>query len=104
MAKVANSMLTSGLRGTIAQYFVFRIIRGKTYLSFKARTPDRALETEAQRKTRSTFRAATQWAHAVLRDPEQKLYYGQRARALKLPNAYTAAVRDYMRKVKESPV
>jgi hypothetical protein len=35
-----------------------------------------------------------------LRDLEKKVYYQQRAKALKLPNAYTAAVTDYMRKPK----
>jgi hypothetical protein len=42
------------------------------------------------------------WAHEVLCDPDKKKYYEQRAKALKLPNAYTAAIRDYMRNVKRT--
>jgi hypothetical protein len=102
MAKVANSILTQGFRGTIAELFVFKVIRGKTYVSFKARVPDKSRETDAQRGTRSTFRNATVWAHEVLCDPDKKKYYEQRAKALKLPNAYTAAIRDYMRNVKRT--
>lgn len=41
---------------------------------------------------------ASQWAQGVLLDPEKKAYYARRAKALKLPNAYTAALTDYMRK------
>jgi hypothetical protein len=75
-------------------------MRGKTFVSAVAKKPDKSLETEAQRKTRSTFREATQWAQAVLLDQEKKEYYRKRAKALKLPNAYTAAITDYMRKPK----
>ena len=57
-------------------------------------------ESDAQRNTRSKFRDATSWAHAILDDPEKKAYYQKRAKMLKLPNAYTAAVTDYMRKPK----
>lgn len=34
----------------------------------------------------------------TLRDPEKKAYYQRMAKKLKLPNAYTAAITDYMRK------
>ncbi len=35
-----------------------------------------------------------------MHDAGKKAYYKQRAKALKLPNAYTAAITDYMRKPK----
>jgi hypothetical protein len=77
---------------------VFRSVRGKTVASHRARKPDKAKETTAQRQTRVTFREAAQWAKAILLDPKRKLYYQQRARVLELPNAYTAAITDFMRK------
>jgi hypothetical protein len=40
------------------------------------------------------------WAKEVLLDPQAKAYYQQKARKLKLPNAYTAAITDFMRKPK----
>ncbi len=52
----------------------------------------------AQRSTRTKFSEAAQWAQAILGDPQKKEYYRQRAKALKLPNAYTAAITNYMRK------
>jgi hypothetical protein len=42
------------------------------------------------------------WAKEVLLDPQAKAYYQLKARKLKLPNAYTAAITDFMRKPKAS--
>src|SRR6478736_4314982 len=100
MAIVRNNNLVEGLSGKFGNQLVFRTLRGKTVVSHMPRKPNKKKETEAQRKTRVTFREATQWARRTLRDPEKKIYYQQRAKALKLPNAYTAAITDYMRKPK----
>jgi hypothetical protein len=97
MAKVTGNILTSGLRGKIGQLLVFRRVNGKTIVSHAPRKPDKSKETAAQRKSRSTFKEASRWAKIVLLDPDQKTYYQQRAKTLKLPNAYTAAIKDYMR-------
>ena len=35
----------------------------------------------------------------MIADPERKAYYKRIAHKLKLPNAYTAAITDYMRKI-----
>jgi hypothetical protein len=35
-----------------------------------------------------------------MEDPKKKAYYQQKAQQLKLPNAYTAAITDYLRKAK----
>ena len=43
------------------------------------------------------FREASRWARLTLTDPEKRQHYQQRAQAEKLPNAYTAAVKEYMR-------
>jgi hypothetical protein len=50
-----------------------------------------------QRGTRITFREATVFAKRVLKDPVRKAYYQNQARELKLPNAYTAAITEFMR-------
>ncbi len=99
MATVSGNDLTSGLRGKIGQLMVFRVIRGKTYVSRAPRKADKSKETVAQRNTRITFKEASQWAKTVLLDPAKKEYYQQRAKEWNLTNAYTAAVKDYMRKV-----
>lgn len=100
MATVANNPMMNGLRGSFGDTLVFRQLHGKTRVSPKPRTPDKQKETAAQRQTRTTFREATQWAQHVLKDPDRKAYYTKRAKALKLPNAYTAAITDFMRKPK----
>ncbi len=96
MAQVFNNVLTSGLRGRIGKQLVFRVVNGATIVSRAPAKPDRAKETEAQRKTRTTFRAATQWAKAQLTIPGRRDYYIQLAREWNLTNAYTAAIKDYM--------
>lgn len=98
MAIVTDNDLTSGLRGKLGKLLVFRSLRGKTFVSHRAAKPDKTKETTAQRQTRVTFREASAWAKEVLLDARRKVYYQSRARALKLPNAYTAAIADYMRK------
>ena len=100
MAIVKNNAIASSFRGSFGNDLVFRHVRGKTFVMAPARKPDKKKESEAQRNTRSNFREAAQWAQHILLDPEKKAYYRQRARKLKLPNAYTAAITDFMRKPK----
>ena len=99
MAIVANNDLTRGLRGRIGNWLVFRVVRGKTIASRAPRKPDPRKQSAAQRLTRSTFREASAWAVRTLLDPVKKQYYANIAKAEALPNAYTAAVREYMREV-----
>lgn len=100
MATTTTNPLIKGFRGKFGNDVVFRTMRGKTFASPPARRPVKKKESEAQRNTRSTFRKAAEWAQITLLNAEKKAYYQQRAKALKLPNAYTAAITDYMRKPK----
>jgi hypothetical protein len=102
MAKVSGNMLTSGLRGKIGQFLVFRVIQGKTYASRAPGKQDKSKETEAQRQTRTNLREASLWAKSALLDPQKKKYYLQRAKQWKLTNAHIAAVREYMRDREET--
>ena len=100
MAIVTNNPLVNGFRGAFGKSLVFKQINGKTFASAFPRKPDKRNESEAQKNTRVTFRKASEWAQITLLDPQKKAYYQERARELKLPNAYTAAITDYMRKPK----
>jgi hypothetical protein len=75
---------------------MFRQTYGRTIVSAKPRP--RKKQSELQRENRSRFKLATYWAKAQMHDPEKKAYYWRKAKKLKLPNAYTAAICDYMRK------
>lgn len=99
MATVVNNDLTRGLRGRVGKLFVFRTFHGKTVVSRAPRKPDPLKQSTAQRQTRTTFRDAAAWAVRTLMDPTQKQYFTQLAKNEDLPNAYTAAVREYMRRV-----
>ena len=97
MAKVSDNMLTMALRGRVGKQLVFRVIRGKTFVSRAPLKPAKSTETPAQRATRLRFREASNYAKQALQDPERKPYYEQCAKILHLPNAYTAAIKEYMR-------
>jgi hypothetical protein len=43
---------------------------------------------------------ATEYARKMMKDDAMKTYYRKMAKKLELPNAYTAAITDYMRKPK----
>lgn len=96
MAIIKDNIITEGLSGMLGNVVVFRQLRGKTIMANKPRKP--RFHSELQRENRSRFAKASAFAKQVLQDPQKKEYYLQKARKLKLPNAYTAAITDYMRK------
>jgi hypothetical protein len=75
---------------------VFRSWNGKTYMSNRPKKPTK--ESEGQKENRNKFRMATAYAKSMMSDPARKLEYQEKAKKLNLPNAYTAAITDYMRK------
>lgn len=95
MAILVNNPLAQGLRGTLGK-LVFRTVRGKTILATRPKAPRK--QSELQREHRRRFRRAAALAKAAMLDPQKKAYYWKKANELKLPNAYTAAITDYMRK------
>ena len=95
MAIVRNNPFTKGFSGSIGN-IVFRQLSGKTVVSAKRERVTK--QSAQQRDNRMRFRSATYWAKAQMLDPEKKAFYLRKAKKLKLPNAYTAAIADYMRK------
>lgn len=95
---IATGSITRGLRGVFGD-FLFRNYNGKTVVSprpvYKNET-----NTPARKQARGNFRAATYFARAAMNNVKLKAYYTQKAKQLKLPNAYTAAITDYLRKAK----
>lgn len=95
MATVAFNSITKGFVGSIGG-LLFRQIDGRTIVSKKPRAPRK--QSEQQRANRLKFKNASYWAKTILIIPARKEYYKRMAKKLKLPNAYTAAICDYMRK------
>jgi hypothetical protein len=89
--------MLEGLQGTIGK-MVFRQLFGKTIVSARASRPSR--QSKQQRENRIRFQSASLWAKKQLQDPAKKAYYQQQAKELNLPNAYTAAIGEYMRNTK----
>jgi hypothetical protein len=95
MAVVRMNDLVEGLSGKVGK-IIFRTYRGKTYASSRPRKHKK--QSEQQRSNREKFKLATQYAKSMMNDAAKKAYYKRIANQLALPNAYTAAITDYMRK------
>lgn len=95
MAIIRDNIVTEGMSGMFGDMLVFKNVRGKTIVCKRPSRPRR--QSVRQQENRNKFREASSWAKAVLLNPEKKAYYQKKARRLKLPNAYTAAIADYMR-------
>jgi hypothetical protein len=96
MARSINNNLTRGLSGMIGGQMVFRTWNGKTYLSNAPSKPRK--QSKRQKENRMKFKEATAFAKSMMLDPVKKAEYKAIADRLELPNAYTAAITEYMRK------
>jgi hypothetical protein len=54
-------------------------------------------QSPIQKENRTKFKRATVFAKSMMKDPSKKAEYKEIAKKLQLPNAYTAAITDYMR-------
>jgi len=102
MAIVKSNPIINGISGKLGDSIVFKQMRGKTFMCNLPPKP--STQSEPQKETRNRFRKASEWAKSILLDAEQKAYYQKKAHKLKLPNAYTAAIADYMRSAKVTAV
>ena len=98
MAIVRNNSVTQGFSGMLDNLIVFRQLNGKTIVAKRPRPARR--QSAQQRENRMRFHDATVFAKSAMYDPQKKAYYWKMAQELKLPNAYTAAITEYMRKDK----
>jgi hypothetical protein len=95
MAIVTANPISSQLRGTLGG-LVFRQVQGRVVVSNKGYQSRK--ESVLQKRNRDKFREASMWAKKQLLDPQKESFYSAKARKLNLPNVYTAAISDYMRK------
>jgi hypothetical protein len=103
MAILAANPLVQGARGSFGD-FVLRQVRGKTVLSVKPNMPSAKSPSPLQQMNNDKFRMATKYAQRMMRDDTMKVFYWKRAKKLKLPNGYTAAIKDYMCKTRVTAV
>ena len=91
-----NPMLNS-LSGMLGKSLVFKTVEGRVIISNRPSAPTK--QSEQQRANRNKFKHAAAFAKTAMLDPAKKEYYKKKAKQMKLPNAYTAAITDYMRKL-----
>jgi hypothetical protein len=96
MAVSKNNPLTHGASGMIGGTVVFRSWNGKTFMYNRPKKPTK--ESPVQKENRLKFKMASNFAKQMMKEPLKKEEYKQIAKNLNLPNAYTAAVTEYMRK------
>jgi hypothetical protein len=96
MAISKNNPLTKGASGMIGKTLVFRSWNGKTYMYNRPSKPTK--ESLQQKENRTKFSRAVAFSRKMMADPLKKAEYKEIAKQQNLPNAYTAAVTEYMRK------
>jgi hypothetical protein len=96
MAISRDNNFTRGLSGSVGGGMVFRSWNGKTYISTSPSKPKK--QSPIQKENRLKFKMATHFAKKMMSDPAKKEEYKKLAKKMKLPNAYTAAITEYMRK------
>jgi hypothetical protein len=96
MAISKNNPLTKGASGMIGKTLVFRSFNGKTYMYNRPSKPKK--QSPQQKENRTKFSRAVAFAKKMMTDEAKKVEYKAIAKQQKLPNAYTAAVTEYMRK------
>jgi hypothetical protein len=101
MAILGQNSILHGARGLLGG-MVFRTVGNRTTVSAAPvfLRSKRKKQSELQQLNRSRFREASAYASDAMRDTVKKGYYWQKARQMKLPNAYTAAITDFMRNAK----
>lgn len=96
MARVINNSFTSGISGKVGRDLLFKTWKnGNTYLYQRPKKP--AKQSPQQKANRMKFQMAAFFAKSMMNDPLKKAEYWEKAKQLKLPNAYTAAITEYMR-------
>jgi anti-sigma regulatory factor (Ser/Thr protein kinase) len=95
MAQSKNP-LTKGASGMIGKTVVFRTWNGKTFMYNRPSKPKK--QSVLQKENRTKFSRAVAFSRSMMAIPERKAEYAEIAKREKLPNAYTAAVTEYMRK------
>jgi hypothetical protein len=93
MAHSRTNLITLGFSGKLGNQVIFRNINGQTVMSnFPGRKHKKAVGKQVE--TCHRFREASQYAKAVLKNPEMLAAY--RAKAKTGQTAYNVAVADYL--------
>jgi hypothetical protein len=96
MAVSKNNPIVHGASGMIGGTIVFRTWNGKTYMYNRPKKPIK--QSVQQKENRLRFKMATMFAKSMMKDAKKKAEYQEIAKKQNLPNAYTAAITEYMRR------
>ena len=90
-----NNPLLKKNSGMLGKTFVIRQVNGKTVIQSAPKKRD--VPTEHQLKTKARFMLAVDYAKKQMANPEIKAMYKKAAKG-DIPNAYTAALKDFLNK------
>lgn len=93
MSKIENNPATNKMRGMLGGTIVYRQVNNVTICSTRPKKRDKP--TEHQIKTKGKFLKAVEYAKQQMALPEMKALY-QKAVNSRIPNAYTAALKDFL--------
>lgn len=94
MAIVKNNVVTEGLSGKLNN-IVFRTLPGgRTIVASKPNTSKKRVDSEAQKRHKGRFRAASMYAKNAMQDPQLKAAY--EAKAKPGQTGYNVAIADFL--------
>jgi hypothetical protein len=94
MTKIKNNPLLKGASGMLGDVVVYRQVKGGVVMANKPKPSGTV--SEDQLEVQNKFKKAANYAKRQMADPASKALY-EIAKGDKIPSAYAAAVRDYLR-------
>jgi hypothetical protein len=92
MTVVQNNRFMAGLASSISN------LTNRNQSTYPSRRNYAADQSQQQQENQFKFKCASSYARSAIIHPAKRNYYEQKAKELKLPSAYTAAMMDYLRK------
>jgi hypothetical protein len=92
MTVVQNNRFIAGLAASISN------LTNRNQSTYPSRGNQVADQSQQQQENQFKFKCASSYARGAVLSPAKRNYYEQKAKDLKLPSAYTAAMMDYLRK------
>jgi hypothetical protein len=92
MTVVQNNRFIAGLANSISN------LTHRNQSTYPTRRNFAADQSPQQQENQFRFKCASSYARGAVLNPAKRNYYEQKAKELKLPSAYTAAVMDYLRR------
>ena len=93
MAKIADNIILTGIKGMLGDMLVFREVKGQTIVSTKPKKP--TSRTQKQQEGQERFKKAVAYAKSAMADADTKALYATGISS-RCSSAHQVAIADYL--------